>query len=79
MYVCMYVCMYVFIYLFIIYLKFQILSPLPVHPLAVPYPIPPPHTPVSMWMFQTPTLPPHLTSKLPGASSLLSVRCIISE
>jgi hypothetical protein len=23
--------------------------------------------------------PPHLTSKLPGASSLLRVRCIISE
>jgi hypothetical protein len=33
----------------------------------------PPH-PISTWI-----PPPQLTSKLPGASSLLRVRCIISE
>ena len=54
--------------------------------LHIPFPAPRPpsncstsHTsyppyPVSMWMPQ-----PNLTSKLPGASSLLRVRCIISE
>ena len=35
-----------------------------------------PTAPVSIWM---PSPPPHLTYKLPGASSLLRVRCIISE
>jgi hypothetical protein len=52
-------------------------------PFSVPYPhllsdystSSPPHT-VSMRM---PPLPPHLTSKLPGGSSLLRIRCIISE
>ena len=55
--------------------------------LYIPFPAPPhppsecsishtssPAYPISTWM-----PPPHLTFKLPGASSLLRVRCIISE
>ena len=44
----------------------------PVHPPTVPHPIPPP-CPLSPWGC------PHLTSKFREASSLLRVRCIISE
>jgi hypothetical protein len=38
----------------------------------------PPHHP-TLSPCGYPQSPPHLTSKLPGASSLLRVRCIISE
>jgi hypothetical protein len=48
-----------------------------IYPPTALHPILPPHpTPVSTWIFQPPH---HLTSKLPGTSSLLWVRCIISE
>jgi hypothetical protein len=46
------------------------------HSPTAPHPIPPPQTLSPRgWSH----LPHHLTSKLPGASSLLWVRCIISE
>jgi hypothetical protein len=61
------------IYLFI---YFHSIFYSPIHPLTVLHPILPPHLPVSMWMS---SLPPHLTSKLSGASSLLRVRFIIFE
>jgi hypothetical protein len=60
-----------FIYLFI-YTP-DIIPPHPAHPPTVPYPLPPPHSCLHE------DVPPHLTSKLPRASSLLRVRCIISN
>jgi hypothetical protein len=51
-------------------------TPAPIHPPTVPYPTPPPY-PLSPRGYPYPQ--PHLTSKLPGASSLLRVKCIISE
>jgi hypothetical protein len=69
------------LYLFILFLfVFHFLyhtSSLPIHPLTAPHPTTPPHLIPSPR--GCPHLPPHLISKLPGASSLLRVRCIISE
>jgi hypothetical protein len=52
--------------------------PLPINDATVPHPTPPPQpTPSPHECPQPP--PPHLTSELPGALSLLRVRCFISE
>jgi hypothetical protein len=51
--------------------------PLHSHHPTSPYPTPPPHPTPFPQGCSHPL--PHLTSKLPGASSLLRVRCIISE
>jgi hypothetical protein len=62
-----------FIYLFIFYTYFM----LPLSNLwlfHIPYPLPTPLSPCGC-----PPPPPHLTSKLPGASSLLRVRHIVSD
>ena len=50
-------------------------NPTPIHPLTAPHPTPP--YPLSLC--GCPHHPLHLTSKLPGVSSLLRVRCIICE
>jgi hypothetical protein len=65
-----------FILFFIYFLHPIFHSPTPIHPLTAPHPTPPPH-PLSPC--GCPHYPPHLTSKLPGVSCLLRVRCIISE
>ena len=52
------------------------MPPPTIHPLTVPHFIPPPQTPVSMWMSPCSTPP---TSELPGATSLWRFRCIMSE
>jgi hypothetical protein len=64
-----------FIYLFTFHILF---FPTPVYPLTVPHPTPPPHPPTHLHE-DVSNIPPYLNSKLPGASSLLKVRCIISE
>jgi hypothetical protein len=89
---CLLVCFYYpqivfqFIYLFVFFKLFLFLiyilqsifqSPPSIHPLTAPHPTPPPHPTLSTHVCSHP--PPHLTSKLPGTSSLLRVRCIISE
>ena len=67
-----------FTYLFIYHLSYTpyFICPIPIHPPTAPHPTPPPH-PLSPRGCPNP--PPHLTSKLPGASSLLRARCIISD
>ena len=50
--------------------------PTPIHPLTAPHLIPPPHNPSPSGC---PHPQPYLTSKLPRASSLLRVRCILYE
>jgi hypothetical protein len=63
--------------LFLIYVLnsiFHFLPPSPLCLLQIPYLLLTP--PVSTWM---PPPLPNLTSKIPGASILLRVRCIISE
>ena len=50
-----------------------------VHPLTVPHSIPPPHLCDSTRMSTLPHSPSHHTSKLPGASNLLRVRCMFSD
>jgi hypothetical protein len=66
------ICLGFFNLFFTLYIPF----PTPLHPpsdCSTSHTSSPPH-PVSSWM-----PPPYLTFKLPGASSLLRVRCIISE
>ena len=67
-----------FIYLSIYFLHSRFYSPPPSTLWLVPHPIPPPH-PLSPWGCLHPHPQPHLNSTLPGASSLLRVRCIISD
>jgi hypothetical protein len=67
---------------FLFYFKFNFCIPYsipqpPIHPLTAPHPTPPPHS--TLPPRGCPQPPPHLNSKLLGTSSLLRVRCIISE
>jgi hypothetical protein len=70
-------CFYLFLNLFIFYTPYSIFHP-SIHPPTAPHSTPPPHPTPSPRGCPHPH-PPHLTSKLSGASSLLRVRCIISE
>jgi hypothetical protein len=64
--------------LFLIYFYTPYSIPRPaIHPLSAPYPTPPPDP--NLFPGEWSHSPPHLTSKFPGASSLLKVRCIVSE
>jgi hypothetical protein len=67
------------IFLFLIYFLHSIFHslPCPIHPPTAPHPTPLPHPTQSPC--GCPHTPPYLISKLAGASSLLRVRCIISE
>jgi hypothetical protein len=71
---------FVFYYLFILFIfTLQILFRLLAHPPTVPHPIPSPWI-LSPWGCPHSPSPTHKqTSSLPGASSLLSVSCTISE
>jgi hypothetical protein len=60
---------------FTVYIPFP--APTPIHHLTSPHPTHPPHPTLSPWGYPHP--PPHLTSKLSGASSRLRIKCIISE
>jgi hypothetical protein len=62
---------------FLIYFIYSIFLIPHIQPLTAPHPTPPPYPTLSPCGCPYPPL--HMTSKLPGASSLLRVRCIISK
>jgi hypothetical protein len=66
-----------FYFIFNLFLHCIFHSLYPIHPPTAPHPIPLPHP--TPFPHGCPHNPPYLTSKLHGASSLLRVRCIISE